>query len=32
VAVTSDGLENFTALAPLELDDMERMVGTDELP
>jgi Xaa-Pro aminopeptidase len=32
VAVTSDGLENFTALAPLELDDMERMVGTGELP
>lgn len=31
VAVTHDGLENFTELAALELDDIERMVGTSEL-
>ncbi|MCA9269045.1 MAG: M24 family metallopeptidase, partial [Planctomycetales bacterium] len=32
VAVTSDGLENFTAASPLELDDIERMVGAGKLP
>ncbi len=31
VAVTAEGLENFTASAPLELDDMECMAGTSEL-
>lgn len=32
VAVTKEGVENFTASAPLELDDMERMIGTSGLP
>lgn len=31
VAVTADGLENFTSAAALELDDVERMVGTGQL-
>ena len=31
VAVTPDGLENFTESSPLDLDDIERMVGTNEL-
>jgi len=26
VAVTEDGVENFTELAPLELDDVERVM------
>lgn len=32
VAVTNEGLENFTSSAALELDDVERMVGTLDLP
>ena len=32
VAVTPDGVENFTESAALELDDVERMVGTGEFP
>jgi Xaa-Pro aminopeptidase len=28
VAVTSDGVENLTSLAPLELDDVENIIGT----
>jgi Xaa-Pro aminopeptidase len=31
VAVTPDGVENFTESAALELDDIEQMVGTSEL-
>jgi len=31
VAVTPDGVENFTESAALELDDVEQMVGTSEL-
>lgn len=32
VAVTPSGLENFTESTPLELDEMERLVGTSAFP
>jgi hypothetical protein len=28
VVVTEDGVENLTSLAPLEMDDVEKIVGT----